>query len=55
MDTRSEEDIRNEIDQISSIPYRERSTEDKQRLNALEAELLRRHLDRNTTLQASKY
>ncbi len=52
MDALSEEQIRNEINEITTIPYRDRSTEDKQRLNALEAELLRRHPERNTALQA---
>ena len=43
MDSRSEEDIRNEIYEIVSIPYRDRTTEDKQRL----LELHRRHPERN--------
>ena len=36
MDALPEEQIRNEINEITTIPYRDRSTEDKQILNALE-------------------
>ncbi len=43
MDALPQEQIRDEISVITSIPYHQRSTEDKQLLNALEAELLRRH------------
>jgi hypothetical protein len=55
MDRLAEEQIRKEIGEITDIPYRDRTTEDKQRLNALEAELLRRDPARNTALQAGKY
>ena len=34
MDALPEEQIRNEINEITTIPYRNRSTEDKQRLIA---------------------
>jgi hypothetical protein len=50
----SEEDLLAERNTIKSIPYHERSTEDKQRLNALEAELLRRHPERNIVPLAGK-
>ena len=52
MDALPEEQIRNEINEITTIPYRNRSTEDKQLLLAYYAELLRRNPERNTAPQA---
>ncbi len=43
MDARSEDSIRAEIADIESIPYAQRTPEDKKRLNDLEAETRRRH------------
>ena len=43
MDQDTEESLRAEIRDIKAVPYAERSTEDKRRLNDLEAEIRRRH------------
>ena len=43
MDTRTEESIRVEISEIEAIRYSERTSDDKRRLNELEAEIRRRH------------
>jgi len=43
MDQREEECLRQEIGVIFAIEYKLRSENDKARLNALEAEILRRH------------
>lgn len=51
MDQRNEADIRAEIRDIERIPYRDRSSDDKKRLNALEDEIKRRHPE----LQSGKF
>ena len=43
MDKSPEENIRSEIADIQRIPYGDRTAEDKRRLNALDAEIRRRH------------
>lgn len=48
MNQRTEESIRDEIREIESIPYRDRSADDKKRLNDLEDELLRRRPELQT-------
>ncbi len=45
MDQREEECLRQEIGVITAIKYTLRSESDKVRLNALEAEILRRHTE----------
>jgi len=52
MDARSEDSIRAEIAAIDCIPYVQRSTDDKKRLNALEDEIRLRH---SVQAQSGKY
>lgn len=52
MDTDTEENIRAEIADIKSIPYSDRTIEDKKRLNELEAEIRRR---RHPQLQSGEF
>ncbi len=54
MEALSEEQICNEVIEIITIPYRDRSPEDKQLLLAYNAELLRRHPERNIAPQTGK-
>ncbi len=54
MDALPEEQIRNEINEITTIPVLQRTEGQLQLLLAYNAELLRRHPERNTAPPASK-